>query len=92
LTFNSGNKDGFQTNVYTASEWEKMEKSGAIFLPANKYSSKGDLGAYWSATAYDSDSGYQKYARILFFDSNEATTSGSVRGNGNDAVRLVQDL
>lgn len=83
IAFNSGYKDGYQTNVYTSSEWEKMEKAGAIFLPAND-----GRGRYWSATPNDSD-----YAGVFSFNSGAAYTSNNwwLRNSGQ-AVRLVQDL
>lgn len=80
LTFNSGTKDGYQTNVYTASEWEKMEKSGAIFLPA------GD-GNYWSSTADSSNCAYSLY--FGGYSLNPQSLDYCSRGF---SVRLVQDL
>ena len=83
IAFNSGYKDGYQTNVYTASEWEKMVKAGAIFLPAND----GE-GSYWSSTVDTYD-----YAYHLFFNEYRHldTRSSSPRKYGY-SVRLVQDL
>lgn len=90
LSFNSGREDGYQTNVYTASEFERMEKAGAVFLPAN-----GNSGYYWS-------SGYRRehdtnpyknsyYAYLLHFrgDSFYIESYGTFH---QFAVRLVQDL
>lgn len=81
IAFNSGNKDGYQTNVYTPTEWEKMEKAGAIFLPAND-----GYGSYWSSTAYE-----QRYAYSWSFDDDLYPQSTSTRYDGF-SVRLVQDL
>lgn len=85
IAFNSGSKDGYQTNVYTASEWDKMEKTGAIFLPANDGS-----GTYWSATPYTSE-WYPGEAYYLHFTGNY-TRSDIHDRNLNFSVRLVQDL
>lgn len=82
IAFNSGYKDGYQTNVYTASEWEKMVKAGAIFLPAND-----GVGNYWSSTADDSYSAYHLYFR----DNYLSPQNFSLRYDGY-SVRLVQDL
>lgn len=82
IAFNSGYKDGYQTNVYTASEWEKMVKAGAIFLPANDGG-----GYYWSSTARDS---YDAY--LLYFDDDRLYPQSSDRRYGGYPVRLVQDL
>ena len=35
--FISGTGSGFETNIYTAEEWEQMEAAGAVFLPAAGY-------------------------------------------------------
>ena len=54
---------GFNQNVYTADDWEKMEAMGAIFLPAagfNNVNTSGvgtvsnvdSQGDYWSTTNY----------------------------------------
>lgn len=84
----------WKLNVYTTYEWEKMEKSGAVFLPASgsrdgsSISRVQDYGYYWSATPDDSS-----YAYCLLFDSIGPELVGYFfhRYNGR-AVRLVQDL
>ena len=84
----------WKLNVYTTYEWEKMEKAGAVFLPASGSrlgSSIGDVQSYcnyWSATPSDSN-----YAYYLLFDSFGAELVGYFfcRYYGL-AVRLVQDL
>lgn len=81
LAFNSGNKDGFQTNVYTASEWEKMERAGAIFFPEH----------CWSATFLGKDSNTPAYAACLYFDKYRVEISSGYCYY-DLAVRLVQDL
>lgn len=87
LTFNSGVKDGYQTNIYTASEWEKMEKAGAIFLPA--INSKGH---YWSCTGYVSQGiGTHYDAYCLYFESSMPFECDYDRSYCF-SVRLVQDL
>ena len=67
LNFNNGDK----YNQYTASQWAKMEKAGAVFLPAaGRRGTKNDpepLGSpevirssidYWSATPFYSEDAY----------------------------------
>ena len=84
----------WKLNVYTTYEWEKMEKAGAVFLPASGYRDGSsicrvqDYGNYWSATPSDSN-----YAYCLVFDSFGAELVGYFfpRYYGQ-AVRLVQDL
>ena len=48
----------YATNVYSITQWEKMEKAGAVFLPAagyryyngNEYIVTSGVGHYWSST------------------------------------------
>lgn len=49
----------YSVNVYTLAQWEKMEKNGAVFLPAaggrigQKTITVGTWGLYWISTKYD---------------------------------------
>jgi hypothetical protein len=96
-------KSGFHSNngvdyyaayqTFTAAEWSKLEKSGAVFLPASGYRYGSILnyvhysGRYWSATEYDSD-----LAGCPYFSSGGAYMyEGYTRGCGL-SVRLVKDL
>lgn len=54
-SINVVNKD-FSINVYYGSSWEKMEKAGVVFLPANNLytgSSPREGGYYWASTTRD---------------------------------------
>ena len=96
LTFNSGvaSNNGYQyyqtVNNYSAAEWEKMEASGAVFLPAagsrlgSAVYSVGDYGFYWSATAYGTRDAYGRY-----FDSDSTHWYSYCRDYGF-SVRLVR--
>lgn len=62
-----GNLFYFDANTYTASEWDIMEASGAVFLPCNGYGmdepsyhveNPDDWGAYWSSDAYNAENAY----------------------------------
>lgn len=50
---------GYSRNIYSVSDWEKMEANGAVFFPAAGYrlSSRTaqniGVGQYWSSTGYD---------------------------------------
>ena len=95
-------KSGFHSNygdlyyaayqTFTADQWSKLEKSGAIFLPAAGYRYGTDVygvqnyGSYWSATENSSDNAY-----YLSFYSDEASMGLSTRDLGR-SVRLVKDL
>lgn len=81
ITFKSGIYIKYQANVYTTSEWEKMETAGAIFLPTN-----GNSGYYWSDTPDESGTAYcQSFNEGGMFQIIESRHYGH-------AVRLVQDL
>lgn len=87
----SGN-NGWDYNVYTASDWALMEVEGCVFLPAAGYRDWTNVkewctsGLYWSASY--SDSGYA-YC-IGFNGSNMGTSSYQYRYFGN-SVRLVRN-
>jgi uncharacterized protein (TIGR02145 family) len=97
VTFKSGFHNDYGTEYYaeyqtfSASDWSKLEASGAVFFPAagrrngfNVFSVR-DYGHYWSATEYDSD-----YAYYLCFFSYEASFDDYNRYIG-ESVRLVRD-
>ena len=77
--------------TFSASEWTKLEASGAVFLPAvgDRYGSGvervQDDGSYWSATG-----GRSSRAGVLYFDPNEAGMYDGSPALGQ-SVRLVQD-
>ena len=96
VTFKSGFHSSYGTEYYaayqtfTADQWSKLEKSGAVFLPAAGYRYGSDVhdvqddGSYWSATVYDSD-----YADYLNFRSGAAYMDYSGRYSGL-SVRLAK--
>lgn len=102
LSFNNGfsTKDNMSAYAdhqsYSLSEWTKMEKAGAVFLPITTYrgnSSNSEMytydypiGFYHSSTAYDS----QRHCTIRFF-SDGLSNIYDYNATGA-AVRLVQDL
>ena len=97
------NYDYAAYQTFTAAEWKKLEKNGAVFLPASGYrwqdgvygtetkvSQLQEFGRYWSstpATAY-----YELgTAYHLAFDSGYLYISISYMVEGYN-VRLVKDL
>ena len=95
-------KSGFHSNLgvkyyaayqtFTIDEWSKMEKAGAVFLPAaviRSYTVANvqNQGYYWSANKADS-LGNVYY---LYFISNEASMKYGSPSN-HFSVRLVKDL
>ena len=79
-------------NNYTASDWDKMEANGALFLPAagirsgNFVSGTELWGHYWSTSSLDNSS----YC-LIFMSKNFEYGIGVSRYNGL-SVRLVQDV
>ena len=86
----SENYGNYQT--FSASDWYKLESSGAVFIPAAGYRVGSgvygvqDDGSYWSATEYGSS-----YAYCLRFDSNDAYMFYFGDRYIGLSVRLVQD-
>lgn len=95
LTFTSGNSAW--TNSYTIAQWDKMEKNGAVFLPAAGYrngttvANTGSYGYYWSSTSHAS---WRDNVHIVKFDSGESYTNGSYTGAKRlgYSVRLVRTV
>mgnify|MGYP007112531707 CR=1 FL=1 len=99
VTFKSGFHSSYGDLYYaayqtfTADQWSKLEKSGAIFLPAAGYrvgtsvSYVQDFGYYWSAT----EEGSSCEADDLCFWSAGAYMLSNDRSHGR-SVRLVKDL
>ena len=98
ITFKSGFHSSYGTEYYTAyqtftaEQWSKLEKSGAVFLPAaggrdgSVVNNVQNIGYYWSATEYNSN-----IASFLGLDSVEAYMYNYTRYCGL-SVRLVKDL
>lgn len=87
---------------YNTTQWLKMEKSGAVFLPAagdREYetciSSVQELGGYWTSSCFE-DEYYGKLedvAEVLVFSSNEIGYNPAVVDRAfGFSVRLVKDL
>lgn len=73
----------YSNNVYYQSQWAKMEKNGALFLPAG---SIGDLGFYWTSSASE------ELADVLTFGAESIYTSYEPKYKYNGmSVRLVKN-
>lgn len=85
---NFDGKIGLYQN-FTASDWSKLEASGAVFLPAGRSSISEDpsseLGYYWTASEYNKD-----IAVDVHFYSVGMYVRGGKRVYGH-SVRLVKD-
>lgn len=66
LNFDYNDADrGYATNRYDNDEWTAMEQAGAVFLPADGYSTDGlelldanRYGTYWTSSLYAADQPY----------------------------------
>lgn len=84
-------ESGATINKYSAEQWRKMEKAGAIFLPAAGYRYGKDMadtefGYYWSSTADGN------FARYLYIRTNNYVDVGKGYRCCGLSVRLVRDL
>ena len=94
LTFNPGG-GVYSNNIYTLSEWNRMEAAGAIFLPASGYrdgstfynTELGGSGAYWSSTHITGGLAY--CLTIPSFTCSYRASSFDIRGRGR-SVRLIR--
>ncbi len=97
-------RDHFSDNEYTKETWAKMEKAGAVFLPAAGIlmydvapnvpyvisEESGVEGLYWSASPRESFEEPEKYACAIDFRKNSLHPySYDARWN-HGSVRLVQ--
>ena len=86
---------GFNSNVYTMEQWERMEAAGAIFLPAAGYRQytffnyENQYGVYWSVSPYGAE--YPDCALGLLFNDNMLYPSDGEGRSNAFSLRLVQD-
>ncbi len=89
--------NNWTTNVYTSSQWNKMESNGAVFFPAagleNPVQDLGIRGLYTSSANCCSYTTTASGVPSLCFEENRANVSTSVvyQRCGEASVRLIQD-
>lgn len=100
VTFKSGfhSSSGSQYysahQIFTVEQWSKLEKTGAVFLPASGYrggsnvSNVQRVGSYWSVEEGESDTA----SSIYFLSSEMELSDGSSFRNFGRSVRLVKDI
>jgi len=97
LNYTNNSEAPYTTNTLTLADWEAMETSGSVFLPAVGHREGtfinyvGNRGNYWSASFGGSGDAY-----YVYFDSGQLSTyiSGGMyhfRYYGH-SVRLVHDV
>ena len=86
----------YTSNDYTLAQWDKMEKAGAVFLPAAGFRRNGTvatssliMGDYWMSTAYDADCANRLMTRI---DKVKADIDSKEERHYGFSVRLVKDV
>ena len=85
--------DDWNTNSYSAEDWNIMQSKGAVFLPANGYRrgkilyGDGGYGNYWSASFLDDYNSYN-----VHFNTEEIVTNNRGDRETGFGVRLVRDV
>ena len=85
--------DDWNTNSYSADDWNIMQSKGAVFLPANGYRrgkilyGDGGYGNYWSASFLDDYNSYN-----VHFNTEEIVTNNRGDRETGFGVRLVRDV
>ena len=93
-SYEFANHDSYNASfaVISENDWATLESQGAVFLPAAGYRDGtvvigvGDLGYYWSSSAYGGDRAWS-----LYFNSDNVDPGGYDRYYGR-SVRLVRRL
>lgn len=85
----------YTDNIYTKSQWRKLEAAGAVFIPANGHCGGSNTddrcGDYWTASLASS-SVYYFLISGSFFSGYGMVAPGARGGNSNrNGVRLVRD-
>ena len=82
----------FSSNTWSATDWDKVETAGAVFLPAAGYRvsstnvfNEGSVGIYWSSTPYSDTQAYD----LIYWDTSFNYTHEDTKSMGA-SVRLVQ--
>ncbi len=85
------NDDNYSHNTYSANDWTKMEKAGAVFLPAAGARSSGryfdSCGFYWFSTPFEQSQ--DKYFHMSFASYEFRLLSNWAPYSGQ-SVRLVR--
>lgn len=87
-----GAAEGWEDNSYTVGQWERMEKAGAVFLPASGFRwgavtyADGCEGLYWSSTIADEGCPY-----TMHFDGNILALDWDNTPHHGQSVRLARE-
>ena len=88
----------YGSNVYSYEQWEKLQKVGAIFLPAGGYRKPGsgsqsllrvgEEGYYWSASGTDDGKAYE----LRFTGSAPTKVDNPYHRYSGNTIRLIKDI
>lgn len=84
----------YETNEFTAAEWQILEEDGAIFLPATGNTSKFNRsGYYWTSTSWKNKSAWNVEFGGYGWNGHEsdAQTKAADKSSGR-AVRLIMEI
>ena len=88
----------YNHNRYDANQWQQMEKSGAVAMPATGYIKDGELqsigrvGRYWSSTPHITSKGYyMSFGVAAGPATNSIRTQSCFNRDDGHTVRLVHD-
>ena len=93
-TFAATFDNGYESNTYEDWQWSKMEKAGAIFLPAagTRYGLQVDdvdaYGTYWTSSYFENGTSYA----FSFDDYEEDLSLPPIALYYGHSVRLVRDV
>ena len=82
----------YDSNILSNTQWDNMEKHGAVFLPAGGYreittfSFLYSVGYYWSSSCKNDANAY-----TVLFDNNNFSAGYTGGRRAGHSVRLVQD-
>ena len=86
-------EDYATVNIYSASEWSKLESNGAVFLPAAGGRYGADVNSVGLCGNYFSSSGdYKTLVPSLYFSRSNKALDGVTSRQMGQSVRLVQDV
>lgn len=94
------NPKNYTTNVYSVSEWNKLEIAGAVFFPAaGECTTKNKVptldkdstqGTYWTSTTWTKDA--SDAGHVFFFRSDFSGSNAMYDKKFGLSVRLVTDI
>lgn len=91
------NNHHYDSNIYSLSDWDLLEKAGAIFLPASGYRDgttfkEENSGSYWTTTLSTINEHYKKAFYLNFSNIHDTQCIANSEVFVGCSVRLVKDV